>query len=345
MSGIGNRPEPAETLPAGSLEAAEWLCGWLVRNADNSKAARLLELLAQRALAAARRGEQPDLVDVAILAREYTLEVGQANEDDPGKWVRSARLQEWWDARSQARDAEARRYGVAVQLQLVRRAGGGKGNQTAWGLRFEPLALQEGLDRDGEPGVDASGIRYAAEPARLALPLRWLCPPGGFSMLSWRGAALTLLIAVNVAIDLAIAWLAVVVLLGNSLSPSAAFGTAGLLAGLAWASWHFGTRPWLQLPADRLVIVPIAQLAFTQEFAQLHLVRRRLGPRPSGWLTVVRYRASCPVCGSDVDLHDGGRAFPDRIVGRCAAAPREHIYSFDPVLLEGRSLELHCALS
>ena len=34
-----NRPEPTQTLPAGSLEAAQWLRGWLVRNVDTSKAA------------------------------------------------------------------------------------------------------------------------------------------------------------------------------------------------------------------------------------------------------------------------------------------------------------------
>lgn len=339
MTETGNRPEPAQSLPAGSLQAAEWLCGWLRRNADNSKAARLLELLAQRALAAAKRDEQPDLVDVGTLARTYTLEVDQANEDDPGKWVRSARMEEWWESRKDGRTPDARRAGVAVDIQLVRRAGGGKGNQTAWGFRFEP-GPQPGVAADDPADQDDGVIHYSAEPARLALLLRWLCPAGGFPMLSWRGAGLAVFLLANVLVDLGLAWLALVAMLNASLSPSVAVGTAGVFAALAWTGWRYGTRPWFQLPADRLVIVPMLQLALTQEFAQLHLVRRHLGPRPSGWLTVVRHRASCPVCGSDVDLHDGGRAFPDRIVGRCAAAPHEHVYTFDPVLLQGRRLEV-----
>lgn len=332
-----NRPEATQTLPAGSLQAAQWLRGWLARNADNSKAARLLELLAQRALAAAERGEQPVLIDVGTLAREYSLEIEQANEHDPGKWVRSARMAEWWDSRESGRAADARRAGIEAQVTLSRRTGGGKGNQTVWGFRFEPLAQALPVADDPEPRHDGA-IHYTAEPARLALPLRWLSPPGGFAMLSRRGLLLSLLVLANVILDLSIVWLALVVMLVPGAGGSASIAIGGFMLALAWGCWRFGTRPWLRLPSDRLVILPMGQLAFTQDFAQLHLVRRRNGATPAGWLSVVRHWAPCPICGSDVDLQEGGKAFPDRVVGRCAAAPHEHVYSFDPVLLRGRML-------
>ncbi|WP_290884423.1 hypothetical protein [Arenimonas sp.] len=332
-----NRPEAAQTLPAGSLQAAQWLRGWLARNADNSKAARLLELLAQRALAAAERGDQPALIDVGTLAREYSLEVEQANEHDPGKWVRSARMAEWWDSRESGRAADARHAGITAQVTLSRRTGGGKGNQTVWGFRFEPLARALPAADDAELRHDGA-IHYTAEPARLALPLRWLSPPGGFPLLSRRGLALFLMVLSNVILDLGIVWLALVVMLSPGADSSAGIAIGGFMLAVAWSCWRFGTRPWLRLPSDRLVILPMGQLAFTQDFAQLHLVRRRQGATPSGWLSVVRHWAPCPVCGSDVDLQDGGTAFPDRIVGRCAAAPHEHVFSFDPVLLRGSAL-------
>lgn len=332
-----NRPEPTQTLPAGSVEAAQWVGGWLERNADTSKAARLLELLAGRALAAAARGIQPALVDVGTLASQYSLEVDHANEDDPGKWVRSANMKEWWDSRESGRVAEAQRAGLAVRLQLVKRVGGGKGNQTAWGFRFEEVAPPPGT-ADETAQLPRGGIQYDAEPARLIWPLRWLSPPGGFATYSRRGILLALFILANVIIDLAIAWFAMVMVLVPSNAPSVSIAAGGVLAGLAWACWRFGTRPWLRVPADRIVILPMGQLAFTQDFAQLHFVRRRHGATPGGWLSVVRHWASCPVCGSDVDLQDGGKAFPDRVVGRCAAAPHEHVFSFDPVLLQGTRL-------
>ena len=332
-----NRPEPTQTLPAGSLEAAQWLRGWLVRNVDTSKAARLLELLAARALAAAGRGVQPALVDVGTLASEYSHEVDQANEDDPGKWVRSAKMKEWWDSREAGRLAEAQRAGLAVQLRLVRRAGGGKGNQTAWGFCFEPAVRPQPV-ADETDSAPSGVIQYDAEPARLTWPLRWLSPPGGFAMYSRRGFLLAFLVMANVILDLAIAWLGLAVMLVPSATPSAGVAAGGVLIGLAWACWRFGTRPWMRFPADRIVILPMGQLAFNQDFAQLHFVKRRRGARPGGWLSVVRHWAPCPICGSDVDLQDGGRAFPGRVVGRCAAAPNEHVFSFDPVLLQGRQL-------
>lgn len=43
-------------------------------------------------------------------------------------------------------------------------------------------------------------------------------------------------------------------------------------------------------------------------------------------------------CCTDVDLQDGGKVFPDRVVGRCAAATHEHDFSFDPALLRGCTL-------
>jgi hypothetical protein len=85
----------------------------------------------------------------------------------------------------------------------------------------------------------------------------------------------------------------------------------------------------------------MCKLAFTQDRAQLQFVLLRRSDRPGGWLSVVRHWAPRPVCGTDVDPQDGGRAFPGRVAGRCAAAPNEQVSSFDPVLLQGSRLLRH----
>ena len=52
-------------------------------------------------------------------------------------------------------------------------------------------------------------------------------------------------------------------------------------------------------------------------------------------VSLVRHWGTCPICAAEVDLDEGGAAFPGRLVGRCHDAPDEHVFSFDPVSLEG----------
>lgn len=67
----------------------------------------------------------------------------------------------------------------------------------------------------------------------------------------------------------------------------------------------------------------------------MHDHDRKLGGRV---FSVVRHWGTCPVCSAEVDLADGGGAFPARLVGRCQDAPNEHVFSFDPVRLIGYPL-------
>jgi len=51
------------------------------------------------------------------------------------------------------------------------------------------------------------------------------------------------------------------------------------------------------------------------------------------------YVADCPICQTtSITLAKGGPEFPRRIVGRCDNSPREHVFSFDRVTLEGGPL-------
>ena len=97
-------------------------------------------------------------------------------------------------------------------------------------------------------------------------------------------------------------------------------------------------KPLLTLHIDRVTVVPDVMLSLDQMHGQFNQVRDMTKKGASGWFSVVRYSGNCPICSGEVEVLDGGAEFRGRLVGRCSDSPREHVFSFDPVLLAGRSL-------
>jgi hypothetical protein len=102
---------------------------------------------------------------------------------------------------------------------------------------------------------------------------------------------------------------------------------------LLWRVFHFLD----QLYTFRIVMAPdvLTPLSATDVTLEIR------GPKAEeglAELAFVRYSATCPACGGIVEIHEGRRAFPDRLVGRCRRAAREHVFSFDPVLKSGYPL-------
>lgn len=114
----------------------------------------------------------------------------------------------------------------------------------------------------------------------------------------------------------------------------AEFGVTAALTGLLW--WLTG--PVRKLPTQRVTLAGSAHLAFNELFGQLRTMPEGSGKDRRRIFAVVRHWGNCPVCSAEVDLDDGGRAFPERLVGRCHDAPTEHVFSFDPVRLVGQRL-------
>lgn len=52
-------------------------------------------------------------------------------------------------------------------------------------------------------------------------------------------------------------------------------------------------------------------------------------------ISLVVYRAECPVCGSPVYVDRGAGIYKDRLIGKCVYSPVEHIYSFDHTTRKG----------
>ena len=107
--------------------------------------------------------------------------------------------------------------------------------------------------------------------------------------------------------------------------------------GFPYMLWIAVARPWVRLFDDRIVLAYEPLTNIKEKSAQLELLR-------DGDLRIirlVRYTASCPICGATIYLEDGAPDFRRRLVGRCYESPREHVFSFDRVTRRGRLLITH----
>lgn len=101
----------------------------------------------------------------------------------------------------------------------------------------------------------------------------------------------------------------------------------GFGALLAFGIW---TR-WGRLFDDRVLLLGLNDLEGSTEGVVLD--RERVEGK--SFMVLRRYVAPCPICSATVRLASGTPDFKRRIVGRCEESPREHVYSFDRVTLEG----------
>lgn len=101
-----------------------------------------------------------------------------------------------------------------------------------------------------------------------------------------------------------------------------------------------GMITWLVWPLYRLidqkVVMAPAILQMTSRFYHV-LVIRREGKRKV--VRMLRFTATCPLCGGEVEVQEGRRALHGRYVGACGRNPVEHVYTFDHVLRIGRRVQ------
>lgn len=330
----GNSPIPTETGNPTVL-ALKALQGWLALEGGNSRQANVLRVLVDVSLKASLAGQPLPFEDrekIRLLVREHEVDTSEAASS---KWLPPKVLMTWWWAREASRRAYFQSQGLSQCLELRTQEGGGRGNTTR--LRFEVSALPDPeAYQSPESTQPQDRIEYQSEPARAVWWLRWLLPPGQTVIHSWRGPLIALF---------ALASMAVIPLLGlvalnklNHPGPITAkdLQTLLLVSVLGLMVYRF-IRPWWQLPLQRLTIASDFMLATNQLYGQLQLVRDRQ-KKVTGTLSLVRYYAACSHCGGTVELAEGGRNFPSRIIGRCRDSPSEHVYSFDPVTRRGLPL-------
>jgi hypothetical protein len=120
--------------------------------------------------------------------------------------------------------------------------------------------------------------------------------------------------------------------------PIAAIMSFGSVAALIW--WSL--RRWDRLFDDRLLLLGMADVAGDKRGVVLD--REEVDGVRS--IVLRHYIADCPICRAPtITLSRGEPDFRRRIVGRCDNSPREHVFSFDRVTLEGAPLGLHPAVA
>ena len=332
----GNSPKPdANTF--SQLSALAIALQWLDSEGSASRPGHLLRTLVVSTQDALTRGEEAPAKDSGTLAEIWRQEEApHRSEVTP---LRKGVVQAWWLARRQRLLQMLQDGDASLQPVLEVLPGGGRSIPTRYRIGFEPLtkgATGEPVD-EVESGDSGQTLVYRIDPVRPALWLRLLLGSKPFPVASWRGYILMGTAILNFLL-IALMWWAVY-MRWSTPRPVTTDAIAGLaitivLSGFLW----WGTRPIRKLPTERVTLATAPYLAFGELFGQLRTMpESRRGDRKRIF-SVVRHWGTCTVCAAEVDLDEGNRDFPGRLVGRCHDAPSEHVFSFDPVMLTGSPL-------
>jgi hypothetical protein len=187
--------------------------------------------------------------------------------------------------------------------------------------------------------VPTGGVRYTTEQATTAAAwLRWWMRGGS---IRWTVLARVAAMSVYLVVVVIILML---LLLGMARSRAGSTAVTFndlwllvMLASFGWIAWQL-ERFFSALFDLRIVMAPLIMTRFADHGVTLELRRGESNQSDETLLVLSKYSALCPRCAGNLAIAEGGQAFPDRLVGRCGRAPREHIYSFDPVLRIGAPL-------
>lgn len=329
-----NSSKPAQTGNP-QVQSLQLALDWLDREGGQQRNARALREVMETTLTAVSRGEPPPETDTMTLRALFQQLEGTG--DGQSKAFRAAELGNWWESRQEQIRQRCAQEGCAETPYLLVKKGGGRGLPSRLSFEFRPTLGTEPEEDTEPPEADPTHIRYQMDPVKPALWLRLLVGSRPFPVQSWRGYVLFGTVVLNVAL-IGLIWLSLYALWsgGHAIS-TATLAQLGLAMLVTAGLWQV-SRPVFQLPTQRITMAGASFLALSELYGQLRTMPASGGKLKSREFAVVRHWGICPICSAEVDLDHGRAAFPDRLVGRCHDAPLEHVFSFDPVRLIGRSL-------
>lgn len=323
--------------PTASAECraiAECLRDYAAAYNDGSKMFRFLSALAAEVLLDLDKGGTGQAITKSIyLAANSTGEPERA-----ARWSSEA-WNDWLKKRNERlsglQDFAANR-GLNVYPWPEKKGDskGGAGRPTVYTIEAQPFEKQD-IEEAGEPN---SGLRYIRETTpKAAWWIRWYLSKE-FQMTGWRR-----ILFLFPAIFSLLTALLVVLSVWFILDQQPDLRTGRIITLIAAAAlfcllaWDIGMVVF-RLLDKRIIMAPDALLSFREHGVQLELTRTSNIPGAPSRLGLVRYAATCPICGAKVLLDKGGKEFHGRLVGRCQESPDEHVYSFDRVTRSGKSM-------
>ncbi len=233
--------------------------------------------------------------------------------------------------------------GLERILVVRENIGGGSGNPTTYYLESVPFDGEIGSILPAPTDVRSDKIVYRKSDSEN-IKLNWKGSlsfgRGGIKRPQWRWWLFLSSLLFQI---LFIALSVIVVFLELSLTPDSPVTSSNLrsllmAALIGWFFYFFHIRSWLTLTDRKMMILhPGEHLKNSERPAQVEKVH---DPDNGDFAQykVVRYESSCQICGGPVEIQDGGKAWPDRFVGKCTNSPLEHVYSFDRFTMRGKLL-------
>lgn len=331
----GNSSKHVETGNS-QVYALEVARDWLHSEGGRARIPTALSGLIEATISAVERGDPPPEKDGASLYEIWRLSRGQSSSGNP---PRGPEVENWWQAREGHIRQVCQDRGCTWVPALVIRTGGGRQNPTVYVFDIRPLEPDESTDAKSAVGQSTHphDLRYRIDPIKPALWLRLLVGSKPFPIKSWRGYVLLGSVGVDIVL-IGLMW-SVLVLSWSRPRPVTTNDllNLGLAAVISLFVWRL-SRPIRMLPARRVTLANEAFMSLSTLHGQLRTMHDGATRFAGRTFSMVRHWGVCPICAAEVDLAEGGREFPERLIGRCGDAPLEHVFSFDPVRLTGSSL-------
>lgn len=320
-------------------EAARCLKDYVSAHDDGTRLFRFLAALATEVLADLSKGGTGEASTKSIFLTLYPSgDPGNASNRISGIWGD-------WEKKSKERliglqDYAANR-GLGFYPWPVKRGDskGGAGRPTQYAIEAQPIAPQMLETQVGViTGMPHADIHYIRETTpKPAWWASWFLSKE-FHLTGWRRilfltpAILMLIVGLGVFL---VVWLTLSH--QQAIPPNRVLVLVATAAAAGYFAWRMVSGVG-RLGDKRIIMAPDILIGFREYGVQLELTRINATPGVASRLGLVRYAATCPICGAKVQVGSGGREFHGRLVGRCQESPDEHVFSFDRVARSGNRL-------
>lgn len=336
INDLSDSDERAES--AMTLRLAKCLHDYAVQYGDKSQPFFVLKALATLTIDRVGDGKSGIRFTASNIATEADIRIPEDKQA-------SSILSPFWNKlelslkeREEGIQDFARQYGLEYYPWPKKDASkGGRGSNSAYYIEARLLPRNEG---ESAPEIQPGELAYIRE--LTPTPSWWAkrLIENGYRLEGWRrglvmfyGAAILIAGGLSIAFVIWIVLLKFAALSGSEIA-KIFLSLVGVLVCL-----RFAFAPFAKLFTWRIIMAPTSLVALDELNVQMEIIREQNSvPRSPGTIRLVRYAGICPICSAKVELAEGGKEFPNRLIGRCLENPAEHVYSFDRFTCRGRTL-------